>query len=89
MLWSSTGISSVAVDSDEGTLTVLGDADPVLMVKHIRKTGKLVEIISVGPVNPKLPKPHESNRHLFTCCKDCQLVAIYHKPYEGGLCSIL
>ncbi|KAK9155247.1 hypothetical protein Sjap_002727 [Stephania japonica] len=38
------GINSVAVDGEKGTLTVVGEVDPVEVTRRLRKTGKVVEI---------------------------------------------
>ncbi|XAR52775.1 hypothetical protein NMG60_11021028 [Bertholletia excelsa] len=48
------GIDQVSVDRENDTVTVLGDADPVMVASRIRKVGKVAEIISVGA-----PKPPE------------------------------
>ncbi|XAR52778.1 hypothetical protein NMG60_11021031 [Bertholletia excelsa] len=46
------GIDQVSVDRDKGTVTVVGDADPVSVASQIRKVGKVAEIISVGASKP-------------------------------------
>lgn len=78
----------MAVDGEKGTLTVVGDVDPVLVVRRLRKAGKIAEIVSVGP-----PKPPEPKRlivlDLPPCCNQCQLVGVKYAPYEGGACHIL
>ncbi|KAK9147169.1 hypothetical protein Sjap_007072 [Stephania japonica] len=53
------GINSVAVDGEKGTLTVVGEVDPVEVTRRLRKTGKVIEIVSVGPNKPpeKPPEP--------------------------------
>ncbi|KAK9292042.1 hypothetical protein L1049_019996 [Liquidambar formosana] len=83
-----TGIDQVSVDGDKGTLTVVGDVDPVCVIKQVRKMGKVAEIISVGPPNPPECPPHPCR--LPPCCNDCQLVAVsFSTPNDGRLCSIL
>lgn len=47
---------------------VVGDVDPVLVVKRIMKIGKVGGIVSIGPSKSEDPKP--------SCCNDCQLVDI-------------
>ncbi|CAL2276005.1 unnamed protein product [Prunus armeniaca] len=81
------GIDTVAVDGQKGTLTVVGDVDPVLVVKRLRKIGKTAQIISVGP--PKPPEPKPSLLLLPPCCNQCELVGFRYAPYDGGLCNIL
>ncbi|KAK9155249.1 hypothetical protein Sjap_002729 [Stephania japonica] len=83
------GINSVAVDGEKGTLTVVGEVDPVEVTRRLRKTGKVVEIVSVGPNKPP-EKPPEPSKPLPPCCNDCQLVAVGFGPYEDvRFCSIL
>ncbi|XP_031261452.1 heavy metal-associated isoprenylated plant protein 43-like [Pistacia vera] len=89
-----TGIDQVSVDGEKGTLTVVGDVDPVLVVKRLKKIKKCPQIVSIGP--PKPPEPEKPKPEPFSVpclppsCKDCQLVAVgYYSPYEGRLCSIL
>ncbi|KAI8021147.1 Heavy metal-associated isoprenylated plant protein 43 [Camellia lanceoleosa] len=87
-----TGIDHVSVDAEKGTLTVIGNVDPVCVTTQVRKTGKVVELISVGPPKPpeKKPQPPKSPICLPPCCKECQLVGITFVPYDGGSsCSIL
>ncbi|KAJ0013755.1 hypothetical protein Pint_21878 [Pistacia integerrima] len=91
-----TGIDQVSVDGEKGILTVVGDVDPVLVVKRLKKIKKCPEIVSIGP--PKPPEPEKPKPKppptpvpcLPPSCKDCQLVAVgYYLPYEGRMCSIL
>ncbi|KAK2966195.1 hypothetical protein RJ640_008761, partial [Escallonia rubra] len=83
------GIDQVSVDSEKGMVTVIGDVDPVLLTKKIRNTGKVAEIISVGPA--KKPKSPEwcPGKPLPPCCKNCQLVPVSYTSYDRGVCSIL
>ncbi|KAH7525177.1 hypothetical protein FEM48_Zijuj06G0197400 [Ziziphus jujuba var. spinosa] len=84
------GIQEVSVDGEKELLSVVGDVDPVLVVKNLRKIGKVAKIISVGP--PKSEKPKQSPKkpcNLPPCCNDCQLVAVgFSHDYNGG-CHIL
>ncbi|KAK9944086.1 hypothetical protein M0R45_009670 [Rubus argutus] len=84
------GIDAVVVDGQKGTLSVVGDVDPVLVVKPLRKAGKVAEIISVGPVKPLEPKEPPAVFLLPPCCNQCQLVGVSYAPYfDGGVCNIL
>ncbi|KAH7525181.1 hypothetical protein FEM48_Zijuj06G0197800 [Ziziphus jujuba var. spinosa] len=82
------GIDQVSVDAEKGLLTVLGDVDPVLIVKKVRKIGKAAEVVSVGP--PK-PEPKKSPKYILLppYCNDCQFVGVGFTPYDGRLCHIL
>lgn len=89
----------VAVDDEEGTLTVVGVVDPVCIVKRLRKIGKTAEIISVGPEPP--PKSTSESKtsdqptsgsfsfDLPPCCNQCQLVAVGPLFDDGRVCNIL
>ncbi|XP_052203745.1 heavy metal-associated isoprenylated plant protein 2-like [Diospyros lotus] len=85
-----TGIEQVSVDDVKGTLTVVGKVDAVKLTKQVRKTGKVVEIISVGPPKPDEPKPKPLTPLPPIChCMECQLVAVSFVPYDGPSCAIL
>ncbi|GMP39703.1 hypothetical protein CsSME_00010429 [Camellia sinensis var. sinensis] len=88
------GIDQVSVDSEKGILTVIGNVDPVLVATQVRKTGKVAELIGVGPPKAKEnppPKPPTPECIPDCCCNKCQLVAIsYAVPYDNNpFCSIL
>ncbi|KAF5942680.1 hypothetical protein HYC85_020322 [Camellia sinensis] len=79
------GIDQVSVDSEKGILTVIGNVDP---------TGKVAELIGVGPPRAKEnppPKPPMPVCLPDCCCNKCQLVAVgYAVPYDNNpFCSIL
>ncbi|KAK3228989.1 hypothetical protein Dsin_000870 [Dipteronia sinensis] len=87
-----TGIDQVSVDGEKGTLTVVGDVDPVLVIEKLRKIGRVAEIVTVGP--PKPPEPEKPKPPpcppLPPCCNDCQYIAVgYDFPYDNRICSIL
>ncbi|KAG6769427.1 hypothetical protein POTOM_025062 [Populus tomentosa] len=87
------GIDQIAINSEKGTMIVVGIVDPVVLVNKLRKAGKVAEFISVGPykkedVETEKPKNH----HNFpSCCKQCEVVAIGFPSYyqDLGPCSIL
>ncbi|KAL7235541.1 hypothetical protein ACSBR1_018938 [Camellia fascicularis] len=85
------GIDQVSVDGEKGILTVIGNVDPVLVATQVRKTGKVADLIGVGPPkatgNPT-PKPPPSVPAIPDYCNKCQLVAVV--PYDNNpICSIL
>ncbi|KAA8535200.1 hypothetical protein F0562_030203 [Nyssa sinensis] len=92
------GIDQVSVDAEKGTLTVIGEVDPVLVAIRLRKKGKEAKIISVGPPKPpeppkkppaeKPPPQKPPEKPLPPCCNQCQTVTIY-SFYDDGYCSIL
>ena len=88
------GVDQVSVDAEKGIVTVVGVVDPVCVTKQVRKTGKNVEVISVGtpkkPDDPKPPAPKDTP--LPSCCPQCQVVVAYgFESYDdsGRLCTIL
>ncbi|KAK1572464.1 hypothetical protein Q3G72_032961 [Acer saccharum] len=86
-----TGIDQVSVDAEKGTLTVVGNVDPVLVVEKLRKIRKCAEIVTVGPPKPpdEKPKPNP-NPPLPPCCNDCKYIAVgYGFSYDDRICSIL
>lgn len=55
------GVDIVEADAAKGTLTVTGAADPYEVIVRTKKTGKCVEVVSIGPP-PAPPKPPESKK---------------------------
>ncbi|TXG48958.1 hypothetical protein EZV62_024833 [Acer yangbiense] len=85
------GIDQVSVDGEKGTLTVVGDVDPVLVIEKLRKIRKVAEIVTVGPPKPPEPeKPKPVCTPLPPCCNDCKYIAVgYGSPDDNRICSIL
>ncbi|KAG6636717.1 heavy metal-associated isoprenylated plant protein 39-like isoform X2 [Carya illinoinensis] len=44
-----TGIDSIEMNMKDKKLTVIGEVDPVCVVKKVRKIWRLTEILTVGP----------------------------------------
>ncbi|KAJ9681606.1 hypothetical protein PVL29_017826 [Vitis rotundifolia] len=86
-----TGIDEIAVDIEKGTLTVVGTVDPACLTKKIRKSGKMAEIVSVGPPKPPEKEPHKPEaKPLPACCNNCQIaVGAAFISNENIFCSIL
>ncbi|ONK58022.1 uncharacterized protein A4U43_C09F7090 [Asparagus officinalis] len=51
------GIDKMEIDSEKNTMTVIGTADPMDVIKRLRKVCKSAEIVTIGP--PAQPKPAE------------------------------
>ncbi|XP_038875236.1 heavy metal-associated isoprenylated plant protein 39-like [Benincasa hispida] len=51
------GIVSVAADTKENKITVIGTADPIKIVKKVRKVWPSAYLISVGPEKEEAKKP--------------------------------
>ena len=73
-------------------LTIVGDVDPVLVVRDLKKIGKVPEIISVGPPKPPEYCEEFKFRECRPCppsCKECQLIFTTYRYNDGRTCSIL
>lgn len=73
-------------------LTIVGDVDPVLVVRDLKKIGKVPEIISVGPPKPPEYCEEFKFRECRPCppsCKECQLIFTTYPYNDGRTCSIL
>ncbi|XP_041017433.1 heavy metal-associated isoprenylated plant protein 43-like [Juglans microcarpa x Juglans regia] len=55
------GVDKVEVDEANGTLTVTGDADPYEIILRTKKTGKYVDVVSIGPP-PAPPKQDKDQK---------------------------
>ncbi|KAF3964700.1 hypothetical protein CMV_011047 [Castanea mollissima] len=87
-----TGIDKVSVDGEKGMLTIVGDVDPVLVVRNLKKIGKVPEIISVGPPKPPEYCEEFKFRECRPCppsCRECQLIFTSYPYNDGRTCSIL
>ncbi|XP_058084017.1 heavy metal-associated isoprenylated plant protein 43-like [Magnolia sinica] len=84
------GINELAVDDEKGTLTVIGDVDPMCVANRLKKMGKLIEIISIGPAKPPdKPKPPEKEKTdpkppLPSCCDKCQFAMIIYDDIDSS-----
>ncbi|XP_020253487.1 heavy metal-associated isoprenylated plant protein 2-like [Asparagus officinalis] len=52
------GIDKIEMDAEKNTMTVIGSADPMDVIKRIRKVCKCAEISTIGP--PAKPEPEPS-----------------------------
>ena len=55
------GVDIVEADVAKGILTVTGAADPYEIIRKTRKTGKCVEVVSIGPPAAP-PKPTDQKK---------------------------
>ena len=89
------------VDASKGTLTIVGEVEPVPIFKKLKKIGKKPEIVSVGPPKPKCERWCSCSfcRPYVQCTpshysfvpsypKQCELVAVtYPPPYDSEASS--
>ncbi|XP_052205295.1 heavy metal-associated isoprenylated plant protein 43-like isoform X3 [Diospyros lotus] len=99
------GIVEVSVDEQKEILKVVGDVDPIQVVKQVRKTGKTAVF---GSVSESKPKPEAANppkknppekkqpepgnpppAPLPPYCSPCHLVEVRYEPYGGPYCSVM
>ncbi|XP_052205874.1 heavy metal-associated isoprenylated plant protein 43-like [Diospyros lotus] len=86
------GVDQMSVDGQKGTLTVVGEVDPILVAKAVRKTGSVAEIISVGPPKPPEKKPEPEKPLLLLLPPPPPppyLAEVPVQHYGGPYCSIL
>ncbi|KAL6318069.1 hypothetical protein AAG906_031144 [Vitis piasezkii] len=86
------GITSVVLDPSKNTATVIGEADPVKIIKQVRKFKRSAMIVSIGP--PKEEKKDDksvsSQVHIHSLPKICQGCDVWYVVGEDyHICSIL
>ncbi|CAN6446614.1 unnamed protein product [Victoria cruziana] len=79
------GVTSIVLDPSKSTATVIGETDPALIIKRIRKFRKCAELVSVGP--PKDEKK-DVNPIMPNCCQGCDSWFIIREDSYWH-CSIL
>lgn len=57
------GVNSISMDMKEKKMTVIGEVDPICMVRKLRKF-RQTEIISVGPPKAEKKKPSPEDKLL-------------------------
>ncbi|KAG6771505.1 hypothetical protein POTOM_022873 [Populus tomentosa] len=87
------GIDKIAINSEKGTMTVVGIVDPAVLVNKLRKAGKMADFISVGQYKKEDKETEKTKHHdnFPSCCKQCEVVVIGFPSYYPDLspCSIL
>ncbi|XP_034675061.1 heavy metal-associated isoprenylated plant protein 2-like [Vitis riparia] len=86
------GITSVVLDPSKNTATVIGEADPVKIIKQVRKFKRSAMIVSIGP--PKEEKKDDksvsSQVHIHSLPKICQGCDVWYMVgADYHICSIL
>ncbi|KAJ7957779.1 Heavy metal-associated domain [Quillaja saponaria] len=83
------GITSIVLDPSKNTVTVIGEADPVRIIKKVRKFRKTAKIVSIGP--PKEEKKDEKKDVVPHAPKTCQRCDVWYVIAEDGYgyCSIM
>ncbi|KAJ0085711.1 hypothetical protein Patl1_09190 [Pistacia atlantica] len=83
------GITSIVLDLSKNTVTVIGEADPVKIIKQVRKFRKTARIDSVGP--PKEEKKDEKKDVITYTTKPCQHCDVWYVVSDDKYqyCSIM
>lgn len=84
------GINSIVLDPAKSTVTVIGEADPVCIIKQVRKFRRSAQITSIGP--PKEEKKEDKKEPLFSSlpktCQRCEVWYVINDDYYRN-CNIL
>lgn len=70
------GINSIVLDPSKNTVTVIGEADPVCIIKKVRKFRSSAQIISIGP--PKEEKKDEKKEAILSLPRTCQKCDVWY-----------
>ncbi|KAI9200623.1 hypothetical protein LWI28_010807 [Acer negundo] len=79
------GVTSIVIDPSKNSVTVIGEADPVKIIKKVREFRRSAMIVSVGP-------PKEEKKDVIAVTpKICQRCDVWYviKEDNYGYCSIL
>ncbi|KAG5543149.1 hypothetical protein RHGRI_016035 [Rhododendron griersonianum] len=83
------GINSIALDPSKNTATVIGEADPVCIIKQVRKFSKSAQITSIGPAKEeKKEEKKDACLSLPRTCQKCDVVW-YVSDISYPHCNIL
>lgn len=88
------GVNSIVLDPSKNTATVIGEADPVRIIKKVRKFRSSAQIVSIGP--PKDEKKDEKKDDkkdiimpaLPRTCQKCDVWYVVGQDYYTP-CNIL
>lgn len=86
------GITSIVLDPSKNTVTVIGDADPVCIIRKVRKFRKTATIVSIGP--PKEEKKDDkiskdTISYPSSICKKCDVWYVVAEDAYSHYCSIM
>eukprot|EP01018_Ginkgo_biloba_P029079 Gb_15541 [translate_table: standard] len=59
------GVDDVSINMEENTLTVIGDADPVLLTRRIRKKFKNAQLVATQPAKEEKKKSEETPQTMY------------------------
>ncbi|WOH04287.1 hypothetical protein DCAR_0623696 [Daucus carota subsp. sativus] len=83
------GINSIVLDPSKNTVTVIGECDPVCIIKQVRKFRSSAQIMSIGP--PKVEDKKDDKKDAFPSlpktCQRCDVWYVVGQDYTP--CHIL
>ncbi|KAH7567234.1 hypothetical protein JRO89_XS07G0035900 [Xanthoceras sorbifolium] len=83
------GVTSIVIDPSKNTVTVIGEADPVKIIKKVREFRKSASIVSIGP--PKEEKKDEKKAVIAITPQTCQRCDVWYVVGDDyyRYCSIM
>lgn len=84
------GITSIVLDSSKCTVTVIGEADPVTIIKKVRKFRRSAVVVSVGPPKEEKKDMYGKVDVMYTpkTCQRCDVWYVVSEDYYS-YCSIM
>lgn len=82
------GITSIVLDPSKSTVTVIGEADPVKIIKKVRKFRKSAAVISVGPPKEEKKDDKKDVSYSTKTCQRCDVWYVIGEDYYS-YCSIM
>lgn len=87
------GITSIVLDPSKNTVTVTGEADPVKIIKKVRKFRKHASVVSIGAAKDEKKDEKKDDRKdlMIYTPKTCQKCDVWYVVGDDlyNYCSIL
>ncbi|CAK9178496.1 unnamed protein product [Ilex paraguariensis] len=85
------GINSIVLDPSKNTVTVTGEADPVRIIKKVRKFSRSAQIISVGPPKDEKKDEKKNDTAMLSLPRTCQKCDVWYVVSDDYFpqCNIL
>lgn len=84
------GITSIVLDPSKSTVTVIGEADPVDIIKKVRQFRRSATIISIGPSKDDTKKDSSTCTAYPQMPSTCQRCDVWYIARDGyNFCSIM
>lgn len=85
------GVNSIVLDMSKSTATVIGEADPVKIIKKVRKFRRFAQVVSIGPSTVEKKDENKEKKESVSLPKTCQRCDVWYVIHEDAYsyCSIL